>query len=69
MADVGLRGPSTAGLQSAALGEAAGIHAHELLLDAEERLYGLLGLRVGLLAEVVEADAPVAVDGVYTAGQ
>ena len=46
------------------LGEPAGVDADGLLVDAEQRLDRSLGLLVGLLAEVREADAPVAIDEV-----
>ena len=62
VADVGLRGAQR--VPVGGLGEAAGVDADGLLVDAQQLLDRSLGLLVGALAEVVEADAPVAIDEV-----
>lgn len=62
MAQVGLRGPQRTPVGR--LGQAAGVDADELLVHPQELLEGPLDLLVGLLAEVVEPDTPVAVDEV-----
>ena len=60
MAHVGLRRPQRTPVGG--LGEAAGVDPDELLVHAQELLDGPLGLLVGLLAEVMEPHAPVAVE-------
>ena len=62
VAQVGLRGPQRGPVGG--LGEAAGVDADGLLVDAQQPLDRPLGLLVGPFAEVVEADLPVAIDEV-----
>jgi hypothetical protein len=59
---VGLRGPQR--VQGGGLGEAAGVDSDGRLADAQQPLDRSLGLLIGALAEMVEADPAIAIDEV-----